>query len=62
MKAVLVVECFMMNPPQPIGIGVIIDGKPVGSVSLEDFDKINMQLSALRKIWEEREWKPKGGA
>lgn len=42
--------CSQINPPLPLEVGIIDgDGKPIGSITLEDFDEVAGVLEKLRE-------------
>lgn len=47
-KAKLAIECAMINPPKPIGCGVMIDGKLAAVVSLEELKRAAARLEELQ--------------
>lgn len=44
----LKIECQQMNPPNPIGVVVTVDGEPIAVVSLQQFDEAVRLLADLR--------------
>lgn len=53
--ATLSVEAQMMNPPKPHGIVVMVDGRPIAVVTLDDFDKAVAILALMRDKHKQRQ-------
>ena len=53
-EAKLAVEVAAINPPKPLGIGVLIDGRPVAFVSLQNFKEVARKLEEMEAARENR--------
>lgn len=47
--AKLGVECWMVNPPQPGAVGVMVDGKVIAVIELDEFKKTYQRLLELEE-------------
>jgi hypothetical protein len=47
-SAKLRIECAMINPPKPLGCGVIVDGKVIATLTLEELEGASRSLEALK--------------
>jgi hypothetical protein len=50
-KASLKIECAMVNPPQPIGCGVLVDGKVIATLTLEEVKLVVTRIEELEARW-----------
>ena len=48
--AKLAIEFQPINPPKPTGIGVLVDGKPIAYVDLDNFKEIASKLAEMEAV------------
>lgn len=47
--ATLAIEAHALNPPNPTGLSILVDGAPIAVVALENLDAIYARLSDMRQ-------------